>query len=60
MFDLLPHAAVLLDEPDLLSSEFDRFWTRVEEAHERSGVGNLVRPVDLYLRRKSGGRKSRP
>src|SRR5246127_4118567 len=49
VFDLLPNAAVLLDEPDLLRSEFDRFWTRVEEAHERSGVGNLVRPVDLYL-----------
>src|SRR6266568_2343088 len=49
VFDLLPHAAVLLDEPDLLRTEFDRFWTRVEEAHERSGVGNLVRPVDLYL-----------
>jgi transcription-repair coupling factor (superfamily II helicase) len=49
VFDLLPHAAVLLDEPDLLRTEFDRFWTRVEEAHERSGVGNLVRPTDLYL-----------
>ena len=49
VFDLLPNAAVLLDEPDLLRAEFDRFWTRVEEAHERSGVGNLVRPVDLYL-----------
>jgi transcription-repair coupling factor (superfamily II helicase) len=49
LFDLLPNAAVLLDEPDLLRSEFDRFWTRVEEAHERSGVGNLVRPSDLYL-----------
>jgi transcription-repair coupling factor (superfamily II helicase) len=49
VFDLLPNAAVLLDEPDLLRSEFDRFWTRVEEAHERSGVGNLVRPGDLYL-----------
>ncbi|HEX6822604.1 MAG TPA: transcription-repair coupling factor [Candidatus Sulfotelmatobacter sp.] len=49
IFDLLPHAAVLLDEPDLLRSELDRFWTRVEEAHERSGVGNLVRPTDLYL-----------
>src|SRR5579863_3122267 len=49
VFDLLPRAAVLLDEPDLLRSEFDRFWTRVEEAHERSGVGNLVRPPDLYL-----------
>jgi transcription-repair coupling factor (superfamily II helicase) len=49
IFDLLPRAAVLLDEPDLLGSEFDRFWTRVEEVHERSGVGNLVRPTDLYL-----------
>jgi transcription-repair coupling factor (superfamily II helicase) len=49
VFELLPRAAVLLDEPDLLRSEFDRFWTRVEEAHERSGVGNLVRPNDLYL-----------
>jgi len=49
VFDLLPNAVVLLDEPELLRSEFDRFWTRVEEAHERSGVGNLVRPSDLYL-----------
>jgi len=49
VFDLLPRAAVLLDEPDMLRTEFDRFWSRVEEAHERSGVGNLVRPADLYV-----------
>jgi transcription-repair coupling factor (superfamily II helicase) len=49
IFDLLPRAAVLLDEPDVLRTEFDRFGTRVAEAHERSGVGNLVRPEDLYL-----------
>ena len=49
VLDLLPRADVLLDEPDLLRTEFDRFWTRVVEAHERSGVGNLVRPNDLYL-----------
>jgi transcription-repair coupling factor (superfamily II helicase) len=49
IFDLLSRAAVLLDEPDQLRQEFDRFWTRVEEMHERSGVGNLVRPEDLYL-----------
>jgi transcription-repair coupling factor (superfamily II helicase) len=49
VFDLLPRATVLLDEPDLLRSEFDRFWTRVGEMHERSGVGNLVRPEDLFL-----------
>src|SRR5207302_9435106 len=49
IFDLIPRAAVLLDETDQLKQEFDRFWARVEEAHERSGVGNLVKPADLYL-----------
>jgi transcription-repair coupling factor (superfamily II helicase) len=49
IFDLLPRATVLLDEPEQLHQEFDRFWARVEEMHERSGVGNLVRPEDLYL-----------
>jgi transcription-repair coupling factor (superfamily II helicase) len=49
VFDLLPRAVVLLDEPDLLRAEFDRFWTRVEEAHERSGIGNLIHAQDLYL-----------
>ncbi len=49
IFDLIPRAAVLLDETHQLKEEFDRFWTRVADAHERSGVGNLVRPEDLYL-----------
>src|SRR6202167_396250 len=49
IFDLIPQAAVLLDETDQLEQEFDRFWTRVAEVHERSGVGNLVRPEDLYI-----------
>ena len=49
IFDLIPSAAVLLDEPHQLTEEFDRFWTRVADVHERSGVGNLVRPEDLYL-----------
>src|SRR6201987_760437 len=57
VFELLPHAAVLLDEPDLLRSEFDRFWTRVGEMHERSGVGNLVRPEDLYASPEAWWRK---
>jgi transcription-repair coupling factor (superfamily II helicase) len=49
IFDLLPRAAVLFDEAEQLKQELDRFWSRVEEAHERSGVGNLVRPEDVYL-----------
>jgi transcription-repair coupling factor (superfamily II helicase) len=49
IFGLLPEARVILDEPEALALELDKVWARIEEAHERSGVGNLVRPADLYL-----------
>jgi transcription-repair coupling factor (superfamily II helicase) len=49
LFDLLPQAAVLTDERENLKQELDRTWRRIEEAHERSGVDNLVRPTDLYF-----------
>ena len=49
IFGLLPEARVILDEPEALKLELDKVWARIEEAHERSGVGNLVRPADLYL-----------
>src|SRR5437899_12744103 len=49
LFDLLPNALVLTDEPENLKPEFEHTWSRIDEAHERSGVGNLIRPADLYL-----------
>ena len=49
IFSLMPEARVFLDEPEILAQELDKNWTRIAEAHERSGVGNLVRPEDLYL-----------
>ena len=49
LFDLLPHSVVLADEKDSLKQEFNHVWSRIEEAHERSGIGKLVRPADLYL-----------
>src|SRR4030088_258999 len=49
IFDLLPDARVLLDEPEILQQELEKTWGKIEEAHERSGVGDLVRPTDLYL-----------
>jgi len=49
IFDLLPTAAVIADEPELLSAELEQFSDRVTEVHERSGIGNLVRPSDLYI-----------
>jgi transcription-repair coupling factor (superfamily II helicase) len=58
IFELLPDARVILDEPESLSLELDKVWARIEEAHERSGVGNLVRPVDLYLTPESWRQKT--
>jgi transcription-repair coupling factor (superfamily II helicase) len=48
-FDLLPRATVVLDEPDALHEVHDAWWTKVTETHERSLIGNLVRPDDLCL-----------
>ena len=49
LFDLLPGATVVLDEPVTLSEAHDAWWVRLTEVHERSLVGNLVRPDDLHL-----------
>src|SRR5450755_1905348 len=58
VFGLLPDARVILDEPETLALELDKIWARIEEAHERSGVGNLVRPADLYLTPESWREKT--
>ena len=49
LFELIPNTAVISDEPEQLTAQLEQFWERVEEAHERSGIGNLVRPEDLYI-----------
>jgi transcription-repair coupling factor (superfamily II helicase) len=49
IFAMLPEARVILDEPEALTKDLEKTWSRIAEAHERSGVGNLVRPTDLYL-----------
>jgi transcription-repair coupling factor (superfamily II helicase) len=50
IFDLISNAAVLLHEPTAIKADLDHWWERVNSTHERSGVGNLVRPEDLYVR----------
>ncbi|PYV85818.1 MAG: transcription-repair coupling factor, partial [Acidobacteria bacterium] len=46
IFDLMPNAVVIADEPDALYAGLDASWQKVEDAHERSEIGNLVRPDD--------------
>jgi transcription-repair coupling factor (superfamily II helicase) len=48
-FNLLAGATVVLDEPDTLNESHDAWWAKLTDVHERSLIGNLVRPEDLYL-----------
>ncbi len=47
---LIPRCALFIDEPAMVRNQIDRWWNKVEQRHERSGVGSLVRPEDIYLR----------
>src|SRR5207248_1863890 len=49
IFDLLPNASVIVDEPSAVWQKNDSWWEKVVDRHERSGVGALVRPEELYF-----------
>ncbi|MCU1283708.1 MAG: transcription-repair coupling factor (mfd) [Acidobacteriales bacterium] len=49
LFDLMPNALVLLDEPSAIKTESDRWWEKVEATHDRSGVGALVKPEEIFI-----------
>src|SRR5579863_1667 len=50
LLTLLPRFALFIDEPGMVRNQIDRWWNKVELRHERSGIGSLVRPEDIYLR----------
>ena len=50
LLTLLPRSALFVDEPAMVRNQIDRWWNKVELRHERSGIGSLVRPEDIYLR----------
>jgi transcription-repair coupling factor (superfamily II helicase) len=53
LLDLLsasgPAPRVFIEEPSMVKNQGERWWNKVEQRHERSGIGNLVRPEDIYL-----------
>src|SRR5580700_5030272 len=50
LLKLLPKAVLFVDEPGMVRNQIDRWWNKVEQRHERSGICNLIRPEDIYLR----------
>src|SRR5438270_5464653 len=49
VFGLQPEAMTFLHEPSAVSNDLESWWQKVTEAHERSNIGNLVRPADLFV-----------
>jgi transcription-repair coupling factor (superfamily II helicase) len=50
LLKLLPKSVLFVDEPAMVRNQIDRWWNKVEQRHERSGIGSLIRPEDIYLR----------
>jgi transcription-repair coupling factor (superfamily II helicase) len=42
-------ARVFVEEPSMVKNQGERWWNKVEQRHERSGIGSLVRPEDIYI-----------
>jgi transcription-repair coupling factor (superfamily II helicase) len=50
LLTLAPKCALFVVEPGMVLNQIDRWWTKVEQRHERSGIGSLISPEDIYLR----------
>jgi transcription-repair coupling factor (superfamily II helicase) len=49
LFDLFPVVQVFQEEPAMIGNQLERWWSKVEQRHERSGIGSLITPTDIYL-----------
>jgi transcription-repair coupling factor (superfamily II helicase) len=50
LLNLLPKCMLFVEEPGLVRNQIERWWNKVEQRHERSGIGSLITPEDIYLR----------
>jgi transcription-repair coupling factor (superfamily II helicase) len=50
LLSLLSRCALFVEEPAMVRNQIDRWWNKVEQRHERSAMGSLIRPEDIYLR----------
>ena len=50
LLTLVPKCALFVEEPAMVKNQIDRWWNKVEQRHERSAMGSLITPEDIYLR----------
>lgn len=49
LYQLFPYVQVFVEEPSQIRSQADRWWAKVIERHERSGIGSLITPETIYF-----------
>jgi len=50
LLTLLPKCVLFVEEPAMVRNQIERWWNKVEQRHDRSAIGSLVTPEDIYLR----------
>jgi len=50
LLDLFSRSVLFVEEPAMIRNQIDRWWNKVEQRHERSSIGSLIRPEDIYVR----------
>ncbi|HEY0794561.1 MAG TPA: transcription-repair coupling factor [Acidisarcina sp.] len=49
ILDLFPRCQVFIEEPAMIRNQAERWWTKVQQRHDRSGIGSLITPEDIYV-----------
>jgi transcription-repair coupling factor (superfamily II helicase) len=49
VFDLLPRALVVVEEPGLVANQHDRWWNKLQQRHARASMDGVVAPEDIYF-----------
>ena len=48
LLSLWKRSVLFVEEPGMLRNQLERWWNKLEQRHERSGIGSLMEPEDLY------------
>ncbi len=48
LLGLFKRSVLFVEEPGMLRNHLERWWNKLEQRHERSNIGALIEPRDLY------------
>jgi transcription-repair coupling factor (superfamily II helicase) len=48
LLSLFKRSVLFVEEPGMLHNHLERWWNKLEQRHERSNIGSLIEPRDLF------------